>query len=184
MLTMMRLVTQFDDRRSRATVATPTCCCCCCCCVASVVSTTVVTVLNVDEVARSAPAPAPAPASQRWLYGAAAVAVLPLALFVAGAANALTQDEGGLGTTVGLLAFFVVWTGALVLLYRQAGLRSCARPVGATVTLGTALFLAELFLAASFVLESEGSFAAYLVVAALVPFGVVPLLRSLSMDRP
>ena len=27
---MKRLVTQFDDARTRATVATPTCCCCCC----------------------------------------------------------------------------------------------------------------------------------------------------------
>ena len=142
---MMRLVTQFDDRRTRATVATPTCCCCCCCCVASIVSTTVVTVLNVNDVARETQAPEP----RRWLCVVAAVAALPVALFAAGAANALTQDEGGLGTGAGLIAFFVAWTAALVLVYRQAGLASPSRPVGVTVLVGTLLFFVELFVAGS-----------------------------------
>jgi hypothetical protein len=177
---MMRLVTQFDDRRTRATVATPTCCCCCCCCVASIVSTTVVTVLNVNDVALEAQAPA----ARRWLCVTAAVAALPVALFAAGAATALTEDESGLGTGIGLIAFFVVWTAALVLAYREAGLRSTSRPVGVTVTLGTLLFAVELFVAGSYLVDSEAGFGLYLAgVAVAVPFVLVPLLRRLSMSR-
>ncbi len=179
MAAMMRLVTQFDDRRMRATVATPTCCCCCCCCVASVVSTTVVTVLNVSDIARDAAAPP----SRRWLYGIAAAAALPIALLAAGAANALTQDEGGLGTAAGLLGFFAIWTALLVLLYRQAGLPRNARPVGVTVLVGTLLAIAEFWVAALLLFAGEGTAILYLLVAVGGPFLLVPLLRRMSVGR-
>lgn len=74
---MKRLVTQFDKKRTRATVATPTCCCCCCC-VASIVTATAVPVLNSNDLA----ARAGVLESRRWLYWMEALLALPLVFLV------------------------------------------------------------------------------------------------------
>ncbi|MCL1983569.1 MAG: hypothetical protein FWG53_10875, partial [Clostridiales bacterium] len=40
---MVKLISQFDNEKSKLTVATPTCgacCCCCCCCIVSAIIAT------------------------------------------------------------------------------------------------------------------------------------------------
>ena len=36
---MIKLITQFDNEKTKLSLATPTCGCCCCCCCCCVVST-------------------------------------------------------------------------------------------------------------------------------------------------
>ncbi|MEI6222354.1 MAG: hypothetical protein WCP97_06330 [bacterium] len=50
---MLRLVTQFDNEKMRASVATPTCgpcCSCCCCCVVTTLSSSIITSRNLGKL--------------------------------------------------------------------------------------------------------------------------------------
>lgn len=51
---MLRLVSQFDNSKIRASVATPTCggcCCCCCCCVVTTLASSIITARNLGKLA-------------------------------------------------------------------------------------------------------------------------------------
>jgi len=51
---MLRLVSQFDNERIRASVATPTCgpcCCCCCCCIVTTLTSSIITSRNLGKLA-------------------------------------------------------------------------------------------------------------------------------------
>lgn len=53
---MLRLITQFDNARSRTSLATPTCgpcCSCCCCCIITMISASVITSRNLGKSAQS-----------------------------------------------------------------------------------------------------------------------------------
>lgn len=171
---MKRLVTQFDDTRTRATVATPTCCCCCCCCVASIVTSTAVTVLNAHQLAGQTDMPR----AQRWAYRIWALVALPLAVLVGtGVALLFEVVDRPDAYWAGLFGFMAAWAALLRLLYRRLGLTRSGRVVAITVIFGTALFLVELFVVVTaVVLENEDTLA-YFLFALGVPAGLVPLLR-------
>ena len=51
---MIRLVSQFDNEKMRASVATPTCggcCSCCCCCVVTTLASSIITARNLGRLA-------------------------------------------------------------------------------------------------------------------------------------
>lgn len=51
---MLRLVSQFDNSKIRASVATPTCrcsSCCCCCCVVTTLTSSIITARNLGKLA-------------------------------------------------------------------------------------------------------------------------------------
>ncbi|MCS7091918.1 MAG: hypothetical protein NZM26_01030 [Patescibacteria group bacterium] len=51
---MIRLVSQFDDDKARASVATPTCgpcCSCSCCCIATALTSSIITARNFGKMA-------------------------------------------------------------------------------------------------------------------------------------
>jgi len=176
---MKRLVTQFDDTRTRATVATPTCCCCCCC-FASIISSTAVTVLNVNELAGQTALPEP-----RWLYNGAALLVLPVAVLLAiGAGLLFAIVDKPDAPWVGVAAFLLAWPALLVALYRQLGLRRSGKPVAITVICGLAVFFAEVGVVAAFLSDDDyfaddggGLFLAFLLFEVALGVGLVPLLR-------
>lgn len=135
---MKRLVTQFDEQRTRATVATPTCCCCCCCCcVASIATVTAVTVLNANELTGQSQMPG----TRRSLYSVGAFLALPLAV-LAGTAAArlftLVYRDGA--PAVGLISGIVAWAALLGLLYRQLGPLRSARATAITMVAAAVLF--------------------------------------------
>lgn len=50
---MLRLVSQFDNEKMRASVATPTCgpcCSCCCCCVVTTLASSIITSRNLGKI--------------------------------------------------------------------------------------------------------------------------------------
>lgn len=170
---MKRLVTQFDEKRTRATVATPTCCCCCCC-VASIVTATAVTVLNANDLA----ARAGVPESRRWLYWIEALLALPLAVLAGIAVGFLFSvgDGSGDGALVaGLIATAVAWPALLLGMYQQLGLVRSGGVVAVTVIVSAGLFVVE-FIVGALLIVGGGPEGLYLSVL-LVPFLVVPLLR-------
>lgn len=178
---MKRLVTQFDDTRTRATVATPTCCCCCCC-FASIISSTAVTVLNVNELAGQTEMPE----TRRWLYRFGALLALPLAVLLAiGAGLLFAIVDKPDSEWAGVAAFLLAWPALLVALYRQLGLRRSAKPVAITVICGLAVFFGEVGVVAAFLddddffLYGEGGelFLAFLLFEVALGVGLVPLLR-------
>lgn len=177
---MKRLVTQFDDTRTSATVATPTCCCCCCC-FASIISSTAVTVLNVHELAGQTEMPEP----RRWLYRFGALVALPLAVLLATGAGLLFAivDKPD-SDWVGVAAFLLAWPALLVALYRQLGLRRSGKPVAITVICGLAVFFAEVGVVAALLNDDEfltdglgELFLAFLLFEVVLGVGLVPLLR-------
>ena len=171
---MKRLVTQFDDRRMRATVATPTCCCCCCCCAATIVSVTAATVLNTHELA----AQTEIPEAKRWLLRSVALLVLPLATLAAYAAGSVVAPIGG-SLWIAIGVFLVAWAALLAMLYRTLGLPREGRVVAITVVAGSVLFAVELVVG-FFVVVYTGWL--YLVFVLAVPFGLVPLLLYQTAD--
>ena len=48
---MLKLVTQFDSKESKISLATPTCGCCCCCCCCCLISTIIVPVVSARSFA-------------------------------------------------------------------------------------------------------------------------------------
>ena len=177
---MKRLVTQFDDKRLRATVATPTCCCCCCC-VASVLTSTALSALNVHELA----AKVDMPESRRWLLRVVALTALPLAVAASVAAAwlmSLASDE--LAWLAGVAAFFGAWTAILAAAYKPLRPRSRGAIVAFTVIVSTLIFCGEFILGAAMIGDdSDGSGWGYLAVALIAPFVLVPLLRTLTPGR-
>lgn len=181
-----RLVTQFDEQRSRATAATPTCggccCCCCCCCVASVLTSTAVTVLNVSDAAVERNVRQP----MRAMYLLAGFAVLPTAAVVGIGVGDAVSGRGALaaGVAVGI----VIWSGLLASIYGWLGLgvgRS-ARVIAITVISGPVLFVGELVGGVWLLLGHTDEFGTpsgegpgiYMVLVFLLPFLLVPLLRA------
>lgn len=178
---MKRLVTQFDDERTRATVATPTCCCCCCC-VASIVTSTAVTVLNAHELARQAEMTE----AKRWLYRIAALVVLPLAVLVAiGVGLLFAVVDKPDAPWAGVVAFLAAWPALLALLYRQLGLTRSGKVVAITVLSGAGLFVAEASVMYGALADDDDvgelglpSLAAvYLLFVLVLSAGLVALLR-------
>ena len=53
---MIKLVSQFDNEKSRISLATPTCCggccCCCCCCLISTIATASISARNFGELVK------------------------------------------------------------------------------------------------------------------------------------
>ncbi len=50
---MLRLVSQFDNEKMRASVATPTCgpcCCCSCCCIVTTLASSIITSRNLGKI--------------------------------------------------------------------------------------------------------------------------------------
>lgn len=50
---MLRLVSQFDNEKMRASVATPTCgpcCSCCCCCIVTTLASSIITSRNLGKI--------------------------------------------------------------------------------------------------------------------------------------
>ena len=170
---MKRLVTQFDRRRTRATVATPTCCCCCCCCVGSILTATGVTTIDAQHVAGRAGLPA----GRRWLYGLAGFLALPLALLAATIAGSFASliDEG-LGFLASVVAFFAAWIGVLLGIYRSVEPPKRARAVGITVVCCTFMFGAELAAGIGLIFSGDYGWIVYLALAFTLPFALVPLL--------
>ena len=177
---MKRLVTQFDDKRLRATVATPTCCCCCCC-VASVLTSTALSALNVHELAGKVDMPE----SRRWLLRVVALTALPLAVVASIAAAWLTSlVSDDLAWLAGVVAFFGAWTGILVAAYKPLRPRSPGAIVAFTVIASTLMFCGELILGAAMVGDgTEGMGWVYLAVACAAPLALVPPLRRVMPGR-
>jgi streptolysin S family bacteriocin protoxin len=170
---MKRLVTQFDDARTRATVATPTCCCCCCCCcVGSILTATGVSALDANELAVRAQLPA----GPRRGYVIGALSALPLAAVAASVVGGVLADVDDMAATLaGFGVLLAVWPALLTLIYRRLGARETGKAVGVTVIVCSLLFAAE-FLGGLFLLLS-GLFPAYLLIAVGLPWLAVPLLR-------
>lgn len=178
---MKRLVTQFDDKRTRATVATPTCCCCCCC-VASFVTTETVTVLNTLELLDRAPKPVTMRSSTSRTAGA--FFALPLAVLggiAAGLLFSFVHRDGA--AAVGLIAGMAAWCALLALTYRNLGLARRAGVIAVTIVVGTALFYVEAWV--GFMIFASDSVAdpgwVYVGFVVLVPLLAVPLLRGLMV---
>ncbi len=176
---MKRLVTQFDDKRLRATVATPTCCCCCCC-VATVLTSTALSTLNVHELAGKVDMPE----STRWLLRVVALTALPLAVVASIAAAwlaSLASDE--LAWLAGVVAFFGAWAAILAAAYKPLRTRSRGAVVAFTVIVGTVMFCGEFILGAAMTSGSDGGGWVYLAVALAAPFALVPPLRRVTPGR-
>lgn len=172
---MKRLVTQFDDTRTRTTIATPTCggcCCCCCCCVASTLAVSSVTALNVGGLtAENKIEP-----NVSVGYTILGFLALPLAI--------------GLGVTtapylsvLGILLAIVAWMLLMKLAYTGSGLKNPVKIIGVTTGLGVVLLAAE-FGAGLFLILGDGTgsggIPAYLAVAAILTIVLVPFLRFLT----
>lgn len=172
-MSFQRLVTQFDDSRLRATVATPTCssCCCCCCCVATIISTSAVTAMNLSDLNDDAHA---GPA-KRSLSVLAAVLALPISLAI-GVAVAFS----GVGiVAIGIVA--VIWLLILRALYRSAGMHEPSKVIGLTVGIGSALLTGELFAGLTLLLSAGTSGALiYLIISIAAVIILIPFLRKLS----
>ncbi len=183
---MNRLVTQFDDRRTRATLATPTCCCCCCCCcVASVVTATAVTALNAHELAGQTERRADTAA----LYVIAAVLALPLAVLAAVLADQLA-DAGGASPPgwYGLGVLLLTWPALLYALYASLGLPRKGKVIAITVGACAAMFCVEfvgglvLILGVAYAGLAYAGLALYLVLASGMAYGGIRLLRRWVAD--
>ena len=171
---MKRLVTQFDTERTRSTVSTPTCCCCCCCCVGSVLSATALATIDAYDAASRAGVAA----GRRWLYGLAAFSALPLALLASGTAGWLVSLVSAyfpfLAATA---AFYGVWIAVLVMIHGRLQSPKIAKSVSLTVIFPSILFGLEFGIGAALITEGGGGGGVlYLVMAAVMPFVVVPLL--------
>ena len=145
---MIRLVHQFDDPRTRASVASPKssgCSCCCCCCVATLIGSSVLTARAVgigfrprplgDTDVQAAgpsgespfrpPVDVPVPnlrtiPQRRWKV--LGFFLLPLALFVSIASTMLFRQMN-VFRAAPLPLFLFIYVGGLFLLRHKAGLR-------------------------------------------------------------
>ena len=145
---MIRLVNQFDDERTRPTVATPSCgcCCCCCCCLASSISTTSISALQLGDIAVKRGASAVGPT------------VLVILNFCVAWIVATLVTEHAPATSFGLGIFIASWIGsytigmALTAAAAGAGVPK-ALGLGAGWGVGTAaLFFLEFWIAAGFLI--------------------------------
>jgi hypothetical protein len=123
---VIRLVHQFDEPRTRATVAAPKSsgmCCCCCCCVVTLLSSSIVTARAVGRVAPSgAPVPALSPEDAAvvtlrptFWWKALGFFLLPLAILVG-------ILFGQADMKLGIAAFVSAYLVGLFVLRTQAGL--------------------------------------------------------------
>lgn len=178
---MKRLVTQFDDRRTRATLATPTCCCCCCCCcVASVVTATTVTALNAHELAGQSERRS----DSAVLYVIAAVLALPLAVLAAVFAGRLA-DAGGASAPgwYGLAVLLLIWPALLCALYASLGLPSKGKVTAITVVAFAAMFCVEFVCGLVLIVGAEfAGLVLYLLLASVMAYGGTRLLRRWTAD--
>ena len=151
---MIRLVTQFDDVETHASLATPTCggcSCCCCCCVASLISSSTLPALHVSALRQRQPEPE----RRHFTTG--------LALF----ALALTLVVSVVTVGYGFVVAPAVWAFLLWIAYRRAG---AEHPIawGILVAfLGSLAIVVEFFLALV-MLDSLDAFAALGVIAGVL----------------
>lgn len=130
---MIRLVTQFDELETHASLATPTCgcCCCCCCCLASAISSSTLPAFHVSAIQRDRPQ------EERKHFTTG----------LAFSALALTLGVSVATVGYGLAVAPAVWAFLLWIAYRRAG---SAHPVGWGILvafLGSLAIVLEFFLA-------------------------------------
>jgi hypothetical protein len=165
---MIRLVCQFDDPETRASVATPTCggccsSCCCCCCVATAISTSAYTAMNLRRYALELEAdtgrsPSPWPE----IFGALALAQA-IALGIALAYL-------GIGAWAAIVAL-VDWFVTLLALYSWVRAEAWGY-AAATIVLAPFAVLLEVLVGAGFVLGGAGGIVAYVLLACVVAAGL------------
>lgn len=124
---MIRLVTQFDDNRVRATAATPTCaacCSCCCCCVTTALSSATLTGLSFGRLTAHQEQPLP---EVSWGFRKTAMLVVTVVVatflqlmtivFIAGWIVILSSPRAKLNIPRWVLKVFVVLqvTSALII---------------------------------------------------------------------
>lgn len=179
---MKRLVTQFDDTRTKATVATPTCssCCCCCCCVASILTTSSVTVMNVGDLAK-----------ENSVASGSAVGYKVLGFLAFPIAIALGIGSAFILSIFAIAVMVVAWMLILKFIYKKVGLHEPSKVIGTTVGLGTVFFIGEFIGGGALVLYGSGLSSSssdsggsgpiiYLLLALVLPFLLVPLLRRIT----
>jgi hypothetical protein len=165
---VIRLVTQFDDVETRASIATPTCggcCCCCCCCVTTAVGVTAFTAMNLRKHARALEQTAGASPSP-WAEVVGALA-LPLALIVAGGVAAAVHN--GAASLLAVPAWILILFG----LYRWV--RAPGPWVSAllTVVFASIAAVVEFFLGAALLFGAGFGIYAVLTIVASIAVVVI-----------
>ncbi len=195
---MQRLVTQFDDSRTKSTVATPTCssCCCCCCCVASILTSSSLTAMNVRELGRQNNIEP----RRITLYTVGAILVFPLAVALTAGLFLFSispRFSFFLNDSLPGAGFFepavtlIIWILLLKLLYNKVGLHKTAKIISISIVASIILLVADVvgavgivIYASSIVSESGGSgwygVPVYLVLATIVSYFLVRLLRKIT----
>jgi hypothetical protein len=181
---MIRLVTQFDNPRSRAAVATPTCgcCCCCCCCVASTVAASSYIAMSLREIATRPTAGAQGEAEEQDLALRRAAVWAPivgcLSIALAAIAGLVLGSVDG---TLGVLAFLAAWFALLFWCYRAVRAGSAVGRAVLVVLVWVVAFLIELAVGGSLVVSSAG---AYLLLALIVAVAAIVIEYRLIFRRP
>ena len=169
-----RLVTQFDTERTRSTVATPTCCCCCCCCVGSVLSATALATIDAYDAAGRAGArrrQALAVRARRVRGAAARAARVGHGRLARRRSSARTSRSSRRSRRS-----TASWIAVLVAIHGRLQSPKIAKSVSLTVVFPSILFGLEFGIGAALISEGGGAGVLYLVLAAVMPFVVVPLL--------
>ncbi len=170
---MIRLVTQFDDTRIRATVATPTCgssSCCCCCCLATVLTTSTLTAMHAGGAAAKTGDSRPSATSVTPGFGRAVWGFLALPLALA-LGIATTYGAGNLIAGIGVA--IVTWMVLLLVVYSRLTAANRWGVIVPTVVLGAVFLTAEFFVFLYVFIELVP---VYLALAVAVPMVVVTVV--------
>lgn len=124
---MLRLVSQFDNEKMRASVATPTCgpcCCCCCCCIVTTLASSIVTARNLGKLVEAQSSnqissPSKPSKVQARLLG---FFLLPIALDVG--FLLLFMGDGDESFIIALALAAIIFGGGLYAFHRKYGLSS------------------------------------------------------------
>jgi hypothetical protein len=120
---MIKLISQFDNEKMRASVATPTCgpcCSCCCCCIVTTLTSSIITARNLGRLTEpqisSQPSPQVKPSKlQARLFG---FFLLPLAL----GAGFLVLFSGGENFVFALTIAATIFGAGLYIFHNKYGL--------------------------------------------------------------
>lgn len=139
---MIRLVTQFDSPRARASAATPTCggcCCCCCSCIVTAIGASVYTARSAQRILHAAEHEAPERVRlSDPLPGVIGFFALPLGLL----AVFLGAGAGIVGVVLGL----GLWYWLVGLAYMGAGGEGAWGRAVVVVLIASFALVAEFFL--------------------------------------
>jgi hypothetical protein len=164
---VIRLVTQFDDPRSRAAVATPTCggcCCCCCCCLATTLAASSYIGMSLRSIAtRGKPAEERDARLKRASIWAPIVGVIAVGL-----AAVLALLVGAAVVAVGVLVFFAAWWALLYWCYRAVRAHAAAVRAVVVVVVTSLAFALELAIGGSIVVNAPAAYVVLALVAAVV----------------